>query len=205
MAVQISILGSGTVGRALARGFAAAGHAVTLGSRSPETVDSVLLSDIGADQAVEPVTAAREGDVVVLAVPGYVTVDLAADLATALAGKPVIDPTNEYPARNADEPLAVRVARAAPDAHVVKAFNTIGAEHFLDPEVDGERASMFICGDDDYAVDTSVDLAADLGFDPVVTGHLHQADRLENLARLWIDLAGQQGRDVAFRLLREDR
>ena len=202
--MNVSIIGSGSVGQALARGFTAAGHPVTVGSRAPETVDQVFLSDIGGGPAVDRPTAASNGDVVVLAVPGHVVVDLAAELADELAGKTVVDPTNEYPEATADEPLAVRVARAAPDAHVVKAFNTIGAEHMTDPVVGGERASMFVCGDDEVAVESVRSLAADLGFDPVVTGHLRCVGRLEDLARLWIDLAGRDGRDIAFKLLRDD-
>ncbi|MFC6974272.1 hypothetical protein ACFQL1_05770 [Halomicroarcula sp. GCM10025709] len=68
-----------------------------------------------------------------------------------------------------------------------------------DPVIDGERATMFVAGS---GTDTVADLAADLGFEPVIAGDLGAADRLEHLARLWIDLSREYGRDIAFRLLR---
>lgn len=147
----------------------------------------------GAEVATVEATAER-GAVVVLAVPSGVVVDVAADLRDALAGAPVADPTNEYPEAAA--------ADAAPEARVVKAFNTIGANLMTDPVVDGGRASMFLAGDDAAAVGTVETLAADLGFEPVVAGDLAAAGRLESLARLWIDLSREYGRDVAFRFLR---
>ena len=201
--MNVSILGSGRVGEALARGFAGGGHTVRIGSRTPETVDPALLQDIDAKHAFDYYGAIEPAEVVVLAVPGHAVVKLANDLAEALAEKVVVDPTNEYPDPGEEIPLAQRVARVAPDAAVVKAFNTIGAEHMADPDIGGERPSMFIAGDDDHALVTVSKLAADLGFDPVVTGHLATARRLEELGRLWIDLAGRDGRNIGFKLLRE--
>jgi hypothetical protein len=193
--MRIGIIGTGSVGTALATGFAAAGHDVVLGSRSPTETAGPEGVSVESQQ-----DAADQGEVVVLAVPGGATAVVAADLADALAGKPLVDATNEYPEPAADRSLAERVADAAPGANVVKAFNTIGANRMTDPVVDGERATMFLAGE---ATDTVADLAADLGFEPVVAGDLRAADRLEHLARLWIDLSREHGRDIAFRLLRE--
>lgn len=120
---------------------------------------------------------------VVLAVPGEAVVSVVEALADALAGRTVIDATNECPETRAERSLAGRVADAAPDAHVLKAFNTVGANLFLDPAVD------------------PVSLAGDLGFVPLVAGDLSAAGRLEELARPWIDLSETYGREIAFRLL----
>src|SRR5262249_48773928 len=96
------------------------------------------------------------------------------------------------------------VARWAPGARVVKAFNTIGAQHMTDPRVGGERASMFLCGDDADARRIVAQLAETLGFEPVDAGPLRQARLLEPLALLWISLAYAhgQGPDIAFKLRR---
>lgn len=63
---------------------------------------------------------------------------------------------------------------------------------------------MFLAGDDPEAVDTVGTLARDLGFEPVVAGGLTAAGYLEHLARFWIHLSQECGRDIAFRLLRVD-
>lgn len=196
--MEIGIIGTGNVGSALATGLAAAGHEVVVGSRDPETnrVD-------GADTVTQR-AAAERGDVVVLALPAAVVTDVAADLGDALAGKPVLGAANEYPNATSERSVAARVADAAPDAHVVKAFNTIGANRMTDPVVDGEPSTMFLAGDDSAAVDAARTLASDLGFEPVVAGGLGAAGHLEHLARFWIHLSGEYGRDIAFRLLREE-
>jgi predicted dinucleotide-binding enzyme len=193
--MQIGIIGTGNVGTALAEGFTAAGHDVAIGSRSPSDTagpDGVTVESQAA--------TAGHGELVVLAVPGSVAPGVAADLADELAGTTLVDATNEYPEPTADRSLASRIADAAPEARVVKAFNTIGANRMTDPVVDGERATMLLAGGD---TDPVADLAADLGFEPVVAGGLGAADRLEHLARLWIDLSREYGREIAFRLLRE--
>lgn len=64
-----SIIGTGTVGSALADGFTAAGHGVVLGSRSP---------DVSEHSGVEITTqwdAAERGDFVALALLAGVVVD----------------------------------------------------------------------------------------------------------------------------------
>jgi predicted dinucleotide-binding enzyme len=195
--MQIGILGTGSVGTALATGLSAADHEVVLGSRNPNRA--------GGDHPVRSQReAAEHGTVVVLAVPAAAAVDLAAALADALAGTTVVDAANEYPTATSHDPLAVRIAEAAPDARVVKAFNTIGANRMTDPVIDGEPATMFVAGDEDAAVGTVAGLAEDLGFEPVLAGDLDAAGHLESLARFWIDLSRDHGRDIGFRLLGSD-
>ncbi|MUW14821.1 NADP oxidoreductase [Halorubrum sp. CBA1125] len=197
--MKIGIIGTGNVGGALATGLAAVGHEVVVGSRDPET------NEVDGVEAMTQRAAAEYGDVVILALPAGVVADVAADLQDALVEKPVLDTANEYPNAGSERSLATRVADAVPDAHVVKAFNTIGANRMTDPIVDGEAATMFLAGDSAEAVDTARTLAADLGFEPVVAGGLGAASHLEHLARFWIHLSGQHSRDIAFRLLREEQ
>lgn len=195
--MNVGIIGSGSVGTALATGLSAAGHEVVVGSRDPEAnrVENVRV----ASQR----DAAEHGAVVVLALPAGAATTVAAELAATLVGKTVVDTANEYPTSDSDRSLAARVAAAAPDAHVVKTFNTIGANLMTDPVVEGAAATMFLAGDDADAVETVAGLAADLGFEPLRAGGLQAAGHLEHLARFWIHLSGEYGRDVAFRLLRE--
>jgi predicted dinucleotide-binding enzyme len=135
---------------------------------------------------------------VVLALPARVIVTVAEALADALAGKTVVDSANEYPNPTADSSLARRVADAVPEATVVKAFNTIGANRMTDPVIDGEPATMFVAGEGTAAVEQ---LAADLGCDVTVTGDLSTAGHPEDLGRFWIRMSQSKGRDIGFRFL----
>ena len=153
--------------------------------------------------------AVAAADIVVLAVPWGSAQD-AIRGAGDLRGKVVVDATN--PLKPDLSGLALghttsageEIARWAAGAKVVKAFNTIGAQHMANPRFDGQSASMFICGDDAAAKKTVASLAAALGFEPVDAGPLTQARLLEPLALLWISMAYAygQGTDIAFRLLR---
>jgi hypothetical protein len=92
------------------------------------------------------------------------------------------------------------VARWAPGARVVKAFNTTGAGNMADPRFGNEHATMFMCGDDAAAKRTVGTLAEALGFEAVDAGPLRQARLLEPLAMLWISLAyaAGHGPNIAF-------
>lgn len=202
--MHVAILGTGSVGSALGAGWVEQGHDVVFGSRNPDSADVQSLVDVLGDAATatDLEDAASQGEVVVLAVPGAAVVGLARELASALAGKPVVDATNTY-SPPPDRSLAETVADAAPDAWVVKAFNTIGANRFTDPVIGGETATMFLAGDDLDANDAVAGLAEDLGFDAFDVGGLDAAGMLEDLARFWIYLSRGHGRDIGFRLLRE--
>ncbi|MFB6073601.1 MAG: NADPH-dependent F420 reductase [Haloarculaceae archaeon] len=195
--MNVGIIGTGAVGTALATGLTAAGHDVVVGSRDPDAnrIEGVTVDTQRA--------AAEHGAAVILAVPDGVVLDVVTELRDALDDTALLDATNEYPEPRADEPLARRVADAAPAAAVVKAFNTVGAGRMTDPDFEGEAATMFLAGDDPAAVDAAAVLARDLGFEPAVAGDLSAARHLEHLARFWIDLSSDYGQDIAFRFLRE--
>ena len=99
-------------------------------------------------------------------------------------------------ARTASE----KVARLAPKARVVKAFNTIGTAVMENPIFDGQRAFLPVAADDDEAKRIVLDLARELGFDAVDFGPLINARYLESLAMIWIQLAYPlgHGKDFAF-------
>jgi hypothetical protein len=201
--MEIAIIGTGSVGSTLGRGWAAEGHNVVYGSRNPasEGVQS-LVTDIGERaRATTPAEAAAAGEVVLLAVPGTESVTVAETIAGGAAGKPLLDATNSM--ERTDEALARRVATAAPEARVVKAFNTIGTDGMRSPEFQDGKATMFLAGDDADAKTVAAQLARDLGFETADCGDLDVALMLEDLARFWIHLSGEFGRDIGFKLLRD--
>jgi 8-hydroxy-5-deazaflavin:NADPH oxidoreductase len=87
-------------------------------------------------------------------------------------------------------------------AKVFKAFNQTGFNIMADPAFDGQRAVIFVCGDDDARKPTVLKLADDIGFEAIDAGGLAIARLLEPYGMLWIHLAYAQGmgRDFAFLL-----
>lgn len=89
-------------------------------------------------------------------------------------------------------------------SRVVKAFNTTGSANMTDPRYPGGTPLMPVAGDDPTAKQVVMDLAGQIGFDPVDAGPLSGAAELEHLAALWIRLAYRLGHGpgIAFSLLR---
>ena len=91
--MDIAIIGAGNVGKALATAFTRAGHNVTIASRDPEDAGAVAAAT-GSTIATSNADAARAADVVVLAIPFASAADVAAEIAEATTGKPVVDVSN---------------------------------------------------------------------------------------------------------------
>lgn len=203
--MDIGIIGKGSVGKALAAGWIKAGHAVTIGARDPESDAAQQVGrDTGANIASIP--AAAGADIIVLATPWAATQD-AVRTCGNLAGHVVIDCTNplkpDLSGLEGDVSGAERIATWAPDALIVKAFNTIGANIMADPTFGDDRAVLPYCGDDADAKAKVHTLASDLGFEPIDAGALAAARDLESFALLWIHLAiGGLGREFAFKIMR---
>ena len=194
--MKIAIIGKGNVGGALGATLAKAGYEVRYGVREGDT---------------KPAEAAAWGDVVVLAVPGNVALDVAKGLAKELAGKIVVDVNNPLTwkdgpvwAPTPEGSLAASIAKVAPGARVVKGWNTFGAEFHGDPKHAGVPADTFYAGDDAEAKKTFAEIATKAGFRAIDAGPLRNAAVLENVAMLWIHLAlaGGQGRDWVLNMVR---
>jgi len=201
--MRVAVIGTGNVGSSLARGLVGTGHQVVFGARDPTDPDNRdLAREVGAE-LTDVRTAAVQGEAVVLAVPASVAPEIAEDIAPEVAGDALIDPTNSLSPATPGGSIADQIAEVAPEAHVAKAFNTVGAEWFTAAKTDPDRASMFVCGDDE-ATAVATALAEDLGFHVVDAGDRSAAFHLENLARFWIYLSRSQGREIAFRLVGEE-
>lgn len=150
-AISIAVLGSGRVGGTLARGFAAAGHPVTLGVRDPSAHGDgpVLVTDA--------VTAIRTADLVVNATPGGSSLERLSSLRPELAGRILLDVSNatvrtadglpgglRYP----DGSLGERLQEALPETRVVKSLNTMLFSVMADPGALDVPPTVFVSGDD---------------------------------------------------------
>lgn len=197
---SIAIVGAGSVGTALGNGFTAHGHAVTYGVRNPADARYATLPNVA------PMSAAVSGaDVVILAVPCVAVPDVLRAVSLH-AGQTVIDATNAVrtPVPEGFATMGDLVASLVPDGvAVVKAFNTIGAEHLATGTVGGKRAFLPVAGDDSGA-QLAATLGTELGFESVVVGGRDQFATIEHFAKLWIQLAFGCGigRGFGFGILR---
>jgi NADPH-dependent F420 reductase len=190
--MQIAIIGSGNVGKALAGSFTRAGHDVTLTASNPDHAREAAAQS-GGRAAESNREAAAAAELVVLAVHYPLVDGVVAELGDALAGKVVVDVTNRVdpadPGSTMDGTSAAEQIQArAPEARVVKAFNTAFAARQADPVVEGVALDAFIAGDDDQAKQAVAELAGSIGFRPIDAGPLVMARALEAMALLNITL-----------------
>jgi len=189
--MKITVIGNGNIGSGLAGVLRGAGHDVT-------TVDR------GDDLAA----AVRDAQVVILATPYGAAADIASK--ADFAGKVVIDVSNpvteDFSALQLGHgtSAAEEIAKLLPGASVVKAFNTIFAQHYARGLRIGDKAlQTFIAADDAAAKETVKVLATDLGLEPVDAGPLKNARYLEPLGFLNIQFGYVLGKgtEIAPQLL----
>jgi 8-hydroxy-5-deazaflavin:NADPH oxidoreductase len=194
--MKVGVLGSGDVARVLATGLLTHGHSVMIGTRDPSKLQA-WASENPSGSVGTFADAATFAEVVVLAVKGTAA-SSALRLAEApnLAGKTVIDATNpiaDLPPVNGvlqfftglDESLMERLQREFPEAHFVKAFNSVGNARMIDPQFAGGRPTMFICGNDEWARATVAKLLDQLGWETADMGKAEAARAIEPLCMLW--------------------
>jgi predicted dinucleotide-binding enzyme len=199
--MKIGIIGAGNIGGTLGRKWAAAGHEIAFGVRNPGDPKFEALKASG--KVTDASQAAAFGEVVVLALPGAAVEDFVSTHVEALAGKTIIDTTNNV--RSAQMNRLDLLAEKVPGARLVRAFNTLGWENFADPQIGGEQIDLFFCSDP-AARPTAEQLIAEIGLRPVYIGDIDQAAALDGMTRVWFALTMAQGygRRTAFRLLTEN-
>lgn len=206
--MKIAIIGTGNVGSALARSWAAAGRNILLGARDAAKVDA-LASEIGA-QVVQPKDTGK-AEVIVLAVPWSAAQSVLAELGD-LTGKIILDCTNPLGRVGGrmglllghDTSGAEVLAQAAPGARVVKTLNQTGAEIMAAAKQFAKKPAMFMAGDDADAKTTVGSLVRDIGFDAMDAGDLTKARLLEPFALVWINQAILQGKGRTWALIAQD-
>lgn len=176
-----SIIGTGNVGKALARQFVRSGISVGIANtRGPDAIASML--EELADKVV-PLTLqeALKADVIILAVPFWAHRDVA-KAAPTWQGKIVIDATNAYgvPLSDLDNlPSSAIVAQALPGARLVKGFNHLPAGVLAqEPIAAGGRRVIFLSSDDEGATATVAALVEKLGYAPISLGKIAEGGQL---------------------------
>jgi len=194
--VKVGVLGSGDVAKTLASGFLKHGHQVMLGSRTPDKLKDWATAN-PQGKTGNFANAAEFGAVVVLAVKGTAAWEALRRAGEEnLAAKPVIDACNpimDAPPTNGvlkffttmNESLMEQLQRQFPEAHLVKAFNSVGAAFMINPQFDGGKPTMFICGNDADAKKTVTGILDQFGWETADMGGAEAARAIEPLCMLW--------------------
>ena len=214
--MNVGILGTGDVGRALGRGFIALGDAVTIGARDARNEKALAWAkEMGPKASAGTFAdAAAFGEIILLA-----TLGTANESAITMAGrekfrgKVLIDTTNPLDftagmppklAVSGNDSAGERVQRLLPDAFVVKAFNTVGNAFMFRPDFPGGPPDMFICGNHDDAKKKVADILKRFGWSVVDTGGIESSRCLEAMCMVWVLSAMRTGNwNQAFKMLRK--
>lgn len=174
---HLSILGTGSMGQAIAAVAARGGHTVQL---------------LGSGDGSTPVT----GDVVVFAVPYPAVREVIAQRGDQLAGKIVVDITNPLNFETFDSLVVpagssatAEIAAKLPESRVLKAFNTTFAATLTAGTVGPLTTTVMIAGDDADAKATLAGIVTSGGLNAVDAGTLARAHELEALGFLQLTLA----------------
>jgi len=211
--VRVGVIGSGDVGRVLARGFKQHGYDVLIGSR-----DGGKLTEFSQETGIPSGTfaeAAAFGELLVLAVKGSAAANALREAGdTQVAGKVVVDTTNpiaDAPPEDGvlryftgpNDSLMEQLQSAFPTARFVKAFNCVGNALMVNPSLGGGKPSMFICGNDGEARAAVARVLEQFGHDVCDMGSAKAARAIEPLCMLWC-IPGFQHNDWrhAFAMLR---
>jgi 8-hydroxy-5-deazaflavin:NADPH oxidoreductase len=195
--MKIGIVGTGNMGRALGLGWARGGHEVLFGSRDLNKAKAIAAKGTGSTQAGDFDAAAAFGEAILYtirdrfpssllkkpqALSGKIVIDCNN---SAILGLDVPDPGNR-PGIHFSTPVlshAERLAADVPEAHVVKAFNTMASQliELGHDELARQRVSVFLCCDDAKAKAIVKELAEELGFIGVDCGELERAQLVESV------------------------
>ena len=197
MSTRVGIVGSGIVGQTLANGFVKHGYDVTIGTNTASKREELRSKTNGQVKVGSFEDAAKFGKIVVVATKGT-----AAEAALIMAGnsnlngKTVIDTTNpiadaapvngvlQYFTSQNDS-LMERLQTLAADAHFVKAFSCIGNAFMVNPDFNGVKPTMFICGNHGGAKSEVKTILDQFGFDVADMGAVEGARAIEPLCILW--------------------
>ena len=216
--MTIGILGSGRVAQLLGTALITEQREeVKLGTRnisSPDIISWLHNNPTGTAGSFQE--AAAYGESVILAVKGAKVMEVIALADHAnFRGKTVIDVTNPItdgvPPVNGvlpfftdhTESLMERIQNYIPEAKVVKAFNSVGADLMYKPAMNDGWPTMFICGNDADAKMVVTDILTSFGWDAEDMGMAEAARAIEPLCMLWC-IPGflRNNWNHAFRLVR---
>ncbi|HEU4798290.1 MAG TPA: NADPH-dependent F420 reductase [bacterium] len=192
---MIAIIGgTGRLGLGLARRLSRTRTPLLIGSRDENRARAAAAeAGLGAQHGRTNMDAARNADLVIIAVPIEGHEPTLRALAPHLGGKVLLDTTVHYSRVTRSVVLpdgisaAERAQRLVPTARVVSGFHTVSGAMLADLERPAQGDVLF-CGDDAGAKDPVAAMVRSIGMRAVDAGALATSRLLEQLAGLLIDL-----------------
>lgn len=183
----VGVIGCGNMGLALAHRLNLSGFTVLMGSRDP-TIRRQLPFEVTSI----PDCIRRSAVLFVAIHPEHYTNTLVSPLEhepKLFDGKILIDISNGLSRKLKEDDLsnAERLQAAIPNAHVVKAFNTVSS-FVMESTTAGESRSVFVASDHPSAKEKVMTLARELNFEPLNSGSLRSARDLESYTRFLFPL-----------------
>lgn len=187
--MKVLVIGAGNMGAGFVKQLASAGHTVVVTARDLGKAEAVA-TQYGA-KAVPTTDAARNQDLVVLAVPYGAAVNALKSVGN-LVGKVVIDITNpltdDYMALTVGHTTsaAEQIAQAVPGVDLVKGFNTVFSQVLAEGADfgDSRKVTVFLASDSERAKQAVRAMAESMGFQVMDAGSLKNARYLEPLGGL---------------------
>lgn len=212
--MNIGIIGAGSVGKVLAKGWIDAGHTVKISSRDPMSESLFTWKEqMGPECHIATFEeSAAFGEVIVLAInwSGVESV-LKQISAAALHNKVIIDLSNAVEFSETPQ-LALKGISAGeliqqwlPNSRVVKTLNMVGSATMVNPNFAQGIPVMYLCGNDEAAKSTVQQLLTAIGWKDVIDlGDISRSALLESLMlTCLISEIRQQAFGSAFALLRQ--
>jgi 8-hydroxy-5-deazaflavin:NADPH oxidoreductase len=202
--MKVTVIGAGNMGSAFVKQLHAAGHSVKITSRNAAKATALAAKYPGVI-AVLANEAGSDADAIVLAA-GYSDATIALASLGDLSGKVVIDISNPLSADYMSLTIghstsaAEEIAKAAPKAIIVKAFNTLFASVLEEGAAfsTSSKVSVFIASDSAAGKQITTQLAQSFGFEAVDAGGLKNARYLEPLAGLNVYFGYGAGQGTAI-------
>ncbi len=194
---KIGILGSGAVAKALAKGFLQQGCDVMLGTRDVSKLKEFNEKNENQFKIDSFEQAAQHGEIVILAVKGNVAKQVIEQSGIQnLNGKTVIDTTNpiaDLPPVNGviqlftgpNDSLMEQLQKSFPEINFVKSFSCAGNAFMVNPDFDGVKPTMFICGNNDLAKQSVTEILTAFNWETEDMGKAESARAIEPLVVLW--------------------
>jgi predicted dinucleotide-binding enzyme len=201
MKQTIGILGTGRMAVRLAQLFAESGHAVVLGSRTPERAERITRG-LG-NRGIQPGSYETAADAAVVLPSMFLRdgmLDTLEPLRAKFDGKLWIDITNPFNDRYDDfifpwnTSSAEEIQKCFPRARVVGAFKNVWWEVFDQPRFNGgELSDVYVVGDDAGSKQEFLKLVNGSPFRFLDAGRLYNARFVERMTLFAAELGQRQG------------
>ncbi len=181
------IIGTGNVGKALARKFQENNHQIKIYNASGQLPDGYTKNHFATNFQ----EAISETKLIVLAVP----FEAVQSIFNKISIEPetiIVDATNPIASDMKSMSIgntcsgAEKINEWIPNAHIVKAFNTTGWENMKNSNYPNGKLTMFYAGNDKKSKQIVASIIDSFGFQPYDAGDLFMARFIEAMAMVWI-------------------